>query len=61
MRYLLANFEDDLLQEIGELLYDRYWLSASEADTVHRCRGIVSCFTESGGRAATFLHGKRTA
>lgn len=49
LRYSLADFEDDLLQEIGELLNDRYWLSVSEADAVHRSRGIVLCFTESGG------------
>lgn len=60
-RYSLADFEDDLLQEIGELLYDRYWLPASEADAVHRCRGVIPCFAESGGRATTFLRGKRTA
>jgi len=60
-RYLLADFKDDLLQEIRELLYDRYWLSASEADAVHRSCGIISCFAESGGRAATFLRGRCTA
>lgn len=49
LRYSLADFKDDLLQEIRELLYDRYWLSTSEADAVHRCRSIVPCFTESGG------------
>lgn len=59
--YSLADFEDNLLQEIREFLNDRYRLSASEADTVHRRCGVVPRFAESGGRTATFLRGNRTA
>lgn len=61
IQYSLADFEDNLLQEIRELLNDRYRLPASKADAVHRGRGVVPCFAESSGRTATFLRGNRTA
>lgn len=55
MEYLLADFENDLLKKIGKLLYDCDWLTTRQTDTIHRCCGVIPCFTESAWRATTFL------
>lgn len=44
---LLANFEDNLLQKVWEFLNDRHRLARCQANTIHRCRCIVSRFAQT--------------
>lgn len=52
---LLAHFEYNLLQKIGEFLHDCHRLTRCQANTVHWRRCIVSSFAEACWSCITFL------